>query len=134
MRDDSDGTQNTRGFRESKPSTIGWRHRSPKSPSLIIMHILDLVTTPTWTLGGLERNRVTRRRVEEPHALTASSTRAASDAFLFPFDNNLITNASPDEGVYIPLQEKVLHRYMQQAGIDRLPDSFDGYLAFVGVV
>jgi len=77
---------------------------------------------------------VPRRRVEEPHALTASSTRAASDAFLFPFDNNLITNASPDEGVYIPLQEKVLHRYMQQAGIDRLPDSFDGYLAFVGVV
>lgn len=53
------------------------------------------------------------------------------DAFLFPFDNKLITNANPDEGVYIPLQEKVLHRYMQQAGIDRLPDSFDDYLAFV---
>ncbi len=53
------------------------------------------------------------------------------DSFLFPFNNKLVTAANPDEGVYIPLQEKVLHRYMQQAGITQLPDSFDGYLAFV---
>jgi hypothetical protein len=53
------------------------------------------------------------------------------DSFLFPFDNKLVTNSNPDEGVYIPLQEKVLHRYMQQAGISQLPDSFDEYLKFV---
>src|ERR1700736_1962983 len=53
------------------------------------------------------------------------------DSFLFPFDNKLVTGENPDEGVYIPLQEKVLHRYMQQAGITQLPDSFDGYLAFI---
>jgi hypothetical protein len=53
------------------------------------------------------------------------------DSFLFPFDNKVVTAENPDEGVYIPLQEKVLHRYMQQAGISRLPDSFDLYLAFV---
>jgi uncharacterized protein len=53
------------------------------------------------------------------------------DSFLFPFDNTLVTGANPDEGVYIPLQEKVLHRYMQQAGITRLPDNLDGYLAFI---
>ncbi len=53
------------------------------------------------------------------------------DSFLFPFDNTLVTTANPDEGVYIPLQEKVLHRYMQQAGLSGLPDTFEGYLAFV---
>jgi hypothetical protein len=54
------------------------------------------------------------------------------DSFLFPFDNKLVTGENPDEGVYIPLQEKVLHRNMQQAGITKLPDTFDGYLAFIG--
>jgi len=53
------------------------------------------------------------------------------DSFLFPFDNKLVTGENPDEGVYIPLQEKVLHRYMQQAGIAHLPDTFEGYLAFI---
>ncbi len=53
------------------------------------------------------------------------------DSFLFPFDNERVTSENPDEGVYIPLQEKVLHRYMQQAGISQLPKSLDGYLAFI---
>ncbi len=53
------------------------------------------------------------------------------DSFLFPFDNKLVTGENPDEGVYIPLQEKVLHRYMQQAGISQLPKSLEGYLAFI---
>ena len=53
------------------------------------------------------------------------------DSFLFPLDNKLVTGAHPDNGVYIPLQEKVLKRYMQQAGITALPQTFDAYLAFV---
>lgn len=53
------------------------------------------------------------------------------DCFLFPFDNKLVTGENPDEGVFIPLQEKLLHRYMKQAGVSQLPASLDGYLAFV---
>ncbi|HUO32753.1 MAG TPA: amidohydrolase family protein [Bryobacteraceae bacterium] len=53
------------------------------------------------------------------------------DSVLFPFDNKTVIAENPDEGVYIPLQEKVLHRYLQQAGLSRLPASFDAYLAFV---
>jgi len=52
-------------------------------------------------------------------------------SFLFPFDNKLVTGENPDEGAYIPLQEKGLHRYMQQAGISHLPESFEGYLSFI---
>ena len=54
-----------------------------------------------------------------------------ADSFLFPFDNKIVTAENPDEGVYIPLQEKVLRRYVQQAGLNRLPNSFDEYLSFV---
>ncbi|HUA21768.1 MAG TPA: amidohydrolase family protein [Bryobacteraceae bacterium] len=53
------------------------------------------------------------------------------DSVLFPFDNKTVIAENPDEGVYIPLQEKVLHRYLQQAGLSRLPGTFDAYLAFV---
>jgi hypothetical protein len=54
-----------------------------------------------------------------------------ADSFLFPFDNKTVIAENPDEGVYIPLQEKVLHRYMQQASLGGLPKSFDEYLAFI---
>lgn len=53
------------------------------------------------------------------------------DSFLFPFDNRDQTGKNPDMGVYIPLQEKMLRRYMQQAGINALPSDLAAYEAFV---
>ncbi len=53
------------------------------------------------------------------------------DSFLFPFDNKHVIAENPDEGVYIPLQEKVLQRYLHQDSLSSLPDSFDGYLKFI---
>ena len=54
-----------------------------------------------------------------------------SDSFMWPFDNQRETARNSDEQVYIPLQEKMLHRWMQQEGITKLPASFDDYLSFV---
>ncbi len=53
------------------------------------------------------------------------------DSFLFPFNNRDQTGKNPDMGVYIPLQEKVLHRYMQQENVSALPADLAGYEAFV---
>jgi uncharacterized protein len=53
------------------------------------------------------------------------------DSFLFPFNNRDQTGKNPDMGVYIPLQEKVLHRYMQQENVSGLPADLAGYEAFV---
>jgi hypothetical protein len=53
------------------------------------------------------------------------------DSFLFPFDNRDQTGKNPDMGVYIPLQEKVLHRYMQQENASSLPADLAGYESFV---
>jgi len=54
-----------------------------------------------------------------------------SDSFMWPFDNQRETARNSDEQVYIPLQEKMLHRWMQQEGLSKLPASFDDYLKFV---
>ncbi len=54
-----------------------------------------------------------------------------ADSFLFPFDNTAEAARNPDEGVFIPLQEKMLHRWMQQVNIKRLPATFSEYLQFV---
>jgi predicted TIM-barrel fold metal-dependent hydrolase len=53
------------------------------------------------------------------------------DSFMYPFNNRQLTGRNPDQQVYIPLQEKMLHRYMQQASLNQLPPNFDGYLAFI---
>jgi hypothetical protein len=53
------------------------------------------------------------------------------DSFLFPLDNHDQTGKNPDMGVYIPLQQKVLHRYMQQENVSGLPADLAGYESFV---
>ncbi|HET8921492.1 MAG TPA: amidohydrolase family protein [Candidatus Acidoferrum sp.] len=53
------------------------------------------------------------------------------DSFLFPLDNHDLAAKNGDMGVYIPLQEKVLQRYMKQEGVNGLPADLSGYEAFV---
>ncbi len=57
-----------------------------------------------------------------------------ADSFMWPFNNERETGRNPDEGVYIPLQEKMLHRWMQQQNISNLPANFDDYLKFISQV
>ena len=54
-----------------------------------------------------------------------------ADSFMWPFNNQLETGRNPDEGVFIPLQEKMLHRWMQQENVDKLPAKFSDYLEFI---
>jgi hypothetical protein len=54
-----------------------------------------------------------------------------ADSFLWPFNNVRETARNPDEGVFIPLQEKMLHRWMQQENVSKLPADLDGYLKFI---
>jgi hypothetical protein len=57
-----------------------------------------------------------------------------ADSFMWPFNNERESARNPDEGVYIPLQEKMLHRWMQQEGVAKLPPDLDGYLKFISQV
>jgi uncharacterized protein len=53
------------------------------------------------------------------------------DSFLFPFDNHNQIAKNGDMSVYIPLQEKVLQRYMKQENASALPADLAGYEAFL---
>jgi len=53
------------------------------------------------------------------------------DSFFFPFDNHNLIAKNGDLGVYIPLQEKVLQRYMKQENGNGLPADLAGYEALV---
>jgi uncharacterized protein len=53
------------------------------------------------------------------------------DSFLFPLDNRDQTGKNPDMGVYIPMQEKVLRRWMKQENLTAMPADLAGYEAFV---
>ena len=48
------------------------------------------------------------------------------DSFLFPFDNHDQAAKNGDMGVYIPLQEKVLQRYMKQEEVNGLTADLAG--------
>ncbi len=54
-----------------------------------------------------------------------------ADSFMWPFNNERETARNPDEGVFIPLQEKMLHRWMKQQHVTKLPEKFSDYLEFV---
>ncbi len=54
-----------------------------------------------------------------------------ADSFMWPFNNEHESSRNPDEAVYIPLQEKMLHRWMKQESVSKIPASFTEYLAFV---
>ena len=54
-----------------------------------------------------------------------------ADSFMWPFNNERETARNPDEQVYIPLQEKMLHRWMQQENVTKLPARFNDYLDFI---
>jgi predicted TIM-barrel fold metal-dependent hydrolase len=54
-----------------------------------------------------------------------------ADSFMWPFNNERERSRNADEEVYIPLQEKMLRRWMQQESVTKLPADFAGYLAFI---
>jgi hypothetical protein len=54
-----------------------------------------------------------------------------ADAFMWPFDNQKERTRNGDQAVYIPLQEKMLHRWMDQEHIKQAPAGFDDYLKFI---
>jgi len=53
------------------------------------------------------------------------------DSFFYPFDNTTQTASTPDMGVYVPLQEKMLARYKKLEGVEGLPADLAGYEDFV---
>ena len=56
------------------------------------------------------------------------------DSFMWPFDNSQQAARNSDQRVYIPLQGKMLKRWMQQEKLAALPANFSDYLKFISQV
>jgi uncharacterized protein len=56
------------------------------------------------------------------------------DPFLFPLNNLGLGSKNPDLKLNVPLEEKLLQRYLAQANLNRIPDKLAAYLAFVSQV
>lgn len=54
-----------------------------------------------------------------------------ADSFLYLFDNRAQAGKNGDMAVYVPLQEKVLQRYLLQEGLTALPADLAGYEDFL---
>jgi predicted TIM-barrel fold metal-dependent hydrolase len=54
-----------------------------------------------------------------------------ADSFMWPFNNEREAARNPDVGVFIPLQEKMLNRWMLQENVSKLPAKFNDYLEFI---
>jgi hypothetical protein len=51
-----------------------------------------------------------------------------ADALLFPLDNSKLAGDNPDRKVYVPLEQKVLRRYLVQRGMQSEPATLKEYL------
>lgn len=89
-------------------------------------HILDQV--------GIET--AVANRVSMPSFLQPTRFRWVFfvDAFLFPLNNQELAAKNPDLQLNVPLEEKLLQRYLTQAGLKQLPGNLTDYLAFASGV
>jgi hypothetical protein len=56
------------------------------------------------------------------------------DAFLFPLNNQQLAAKNPDMKLNVPMEEKLLQRYLAQAHLHKLPGDFGGYLRFISQI
>jgi hypothetical protein len=56
------------------------------------------------------------------------------DTFLFPLNNQELASKNPDLQLNVPLEEKLLLRYLAHAHLNQLPGDFAAYLTFISSV
>jgi predicted TIM-barrel fold metal-dependent hydrolase len=54
-----------------------------------------------------------------------------ADALMYPLDNSTIAARNPDRKLFFPLEDKLLHKYLQEAALDAVPATLSDYLTRV---
>jgi predicted TIM-barrel fold metal-dependent hydrolase len=88
---------------------------------------------PTWVLDQLGIETMFANRVAMGRGLNAPRFRFVSfvDALIFPLSNEAAKRANPDYRGFYPGEERLLQRYLAEAGLRALPLTLDAYLAKV---
>ena len=88
---------------------------------------------PAWVLDRLGIETMIANRVGLGRGLTAPRFRwvAFDDALLFPLDNGAAKRRNSEYGSMYASEERLLKRYLREAGLSTLPETLDGYLTKV---
>ena len=88
---------------------------------------------PAWALDQLGIETMFANRVAMGRGLAAPRFRWVSfvDALLFPLSNEAAKRSNPDYRGFYPGEERLLKRYLAEAGVRDLPATLDVYLARV---
>ncbi|HLN97003.1 MAG TPA: amidohydrolase family protein [Pyrinomonadaceae bacterium] len=88
---------------------------------------------PVWVLNQLNIETMFANRVAMGRGLDAARFRWVSfvDALIFPLNNEAAKRISPEYRGFYPNEEKLLRRYLADAGFKAPPATLDSYLAKV---
>ena len=88
---------------------------------------------PAWVLDQLGIETELANRVAIGRGLGAPRFRWVpfEDALLFPLDNRDVAAATPDRKIFFVREDGLLHRYMKEIGVAKLPATLDAYLSQV---
>jgi hypothetical protein len=120
-------------YQDLEPQHLSWlaRNKAEQKKQLgrdYFSHVLDKLGIETGVAN----------RVAMPGYLDPARFRWVFfvDSFLFPFNNRLLASRNPDQALFVPMQEKVLRRYMaqvnsSQVNVAQLPPDLNGYLQMI---
>jgi predicted TIM-barrel fold metal-dependent hydrolase len=85
---------------------------------------------PAWVLDRLNIDTMFANRVAMGRGLTTPRFLWVpyADAFLFPLDNSVAGAANPDYKAQVNGCQRLLHRYMAESGVEKLPATLAEYL------
>jgi predicted TIM-barrel fold metal-dependent hydrolase len=85
---------------------------------------------PTWVLDKIGTEVMLANRIAMGPGLAPPRFRWVSyvDPLMLPLSTKAEATASPDREKLYPLEEKLLHRYLADLHVDKLPTTLDAYL------
>ncbi len=88
---------------------------------------------PAWVLDQMGVEIMLANRVTMGGGIRPQRFRWVpyADALMYPLDNSGLASRSPDRRLFFPLEEKLLRRYLSDAGLARIPTTLAGYLDIV---
>lgn len=88
---------------------------------------------PAWVLNRSNTDIMLANRVAMGRGLTPDRFKWVPfvDMFLFPLNNAALEYKDPDKTIFFKREEQLLHGYLKDAQLSRVPANLDDYLTFI---
>ncbi len=88
---------------------------------------------PAWVLDELGIAVMLANRTTMGRGLPSTRFKWVpyGDALMYPFNNENLSKRDPDRRAFFAAEEKLLRRYLTEAGVNVVPQTLDDYLRFI---